>query len=83
MAGLVNHRRTSPADQQREKLELLKATRYAAALKLCGAFRAPGEPAPSVEEVAAQRARLDREIAATVRRIAIAEAAEKEDASAA
>lgn len=67
---------TRPADQQRARLELLKAQRYAAALKLCSSFRAPGEPAPSVEEVASIRSRLDREIAATVRRVAIAEAAE-------
>lgn len=67
---------TRAVDEQRARLELLRGARSAAALKLCAAFRAPGEPAPTVEEVASARSRLDRELAATRRRIAIAEAAE-------
>lgn len=60
---------------QLDRIAELKAQHHAAALALCSTLRPPGQSAPSVEAVAAERARLQREIDAMVRRAAVAAAA--------
>lgn len=59
------------AERIRREISELEAAAHNEALRLCSKFRAPSEPAPSVEEVHKRRTAIERQVRALRRRLAI------------